>query len=140
MYVGSYGYSWSSTASGTNGIYLYFCAAWIDSSFAYPRAYGFQVRSPPHNRRRVHRPNTPAGGSPEMQESPRLGFITFVSSAVDKREEAWWMVLSDKHGAEIHSAPCNGFTRVYASTAKPSCAASAAVATASLGPTIRSWN
>ena len=44
MYVGSYGYSWSSTASGTNGIYLYFCAAWIDSSFAYPRAYGFQLR------------------------------------------------------------------------------------------------
>ncbi|WP_300727512.1 hypothetical protein [uncultured Rikenella sp.] len=44
MYVGSYGYSWSLTASGTNGIYLYFCAAWIDSSFAYPRAYGFQLR------------------------------------------------------------------------------------------------
>ncbi|WP_297831468.1 hypothetical protein [uncultured Rikenella sp.] len=44
MYVSSYGYSWSSTASGTNGIYLYFCAAWIDSSFAYPRAYGFQLR------------------------------------------------------------------------------------------------
>ncbi len=44
MYVGNYGYSWSSTASGPNGIYLYFCAAWIDSSFAYPRAYGFQLR------------------------------------------------------------------------------------------------
>ena len=43
-YVGHGGYSWSSSVSGTNGVYLYFSYAGLYPSSASNRAYGFQVR------------------------------------------------------------------------------------------------
>ncbi|WP_299457482.1 hypothetical protein [uncultured Rikenella sp.] len=42
--VGSNGYSWSSTVSGTNGMYLNFNVAWLYPSNANGHAYGFQLR------------------------------------------------------------------------------------------------
>ncbi len=43
-YVGYNGYSWSSSVSGSNGVYLYFNATGLNPSNASHRAYGFQVR------------------------------------------------------------------------------------------------
>ncbi|WP_297628192.1 hypothetical protein [uncultured Rikenella sp.] len=42
--VGNYGYSWSSTVSGTNGMDLGFSVTWLYPSYADLRAYGFQLR------------------------------------------------------------------------------------------------
>ncbi len=42
--IGSNGYSWASTVSGTNGMYLNFGVAWLYPSRANYRAYGFQLR------------------------------------------------------------------------------------------------
>ena len=42
--VGSNGYSWASTVSGTNGMYLGFDVTWLHPSNAGSRAYGFQLR------------------------------------------------------------------------------------------------
>ncbi|WP_300829057.1 hypothetical protein [uncultured Rikenella sp.] len=44
MSVGNHGFSWSSTVSGTNGMYLNFFVTWLGPSSAYYRAYGFQLR------------------------------------------------------------------------------------------------
>ncbi len=42
--VGTYGFSYSSSVSGSNGVYLDFNVTHLYSSFAYPRGYGFQLR------------------------------------------------------------------------------------------------
>ncbi|WP_300681702.1 hypothetical protein, partial [uncultured Rikenella sp.] len=44
IYVGNFGYSWSSTVSGTNGMHLDFGVRWLHPSGAHYRAYGFQLR------------------------------------------------------------------------------------------------
>ncbi len=42
--VGNYGYSWASTVSGTNGMYLHFHVTYLNLSDAYCRVCGFQLR------------------------------------------------------------------------------------------------
>ncbi len=42
--VGSSGYSWSSSFSGTSGVFLHFYTQSLNSSGADYRAYGFQLR------------------------------------------------------------------------------------------------
>ena len=46
--VGERGYSWSSTVSGTDGLYLSMNATWVNPSNANNRAHGFQVRCLQH--------------------------------------------------------------------------------------------
>ncbi|WP_300727926.1 hypothetical protein [uncultured Rikenella sp.] len=43
-YVGDYGYSWASTASGISGMYLHFYATELSPSHSANRAYGLQLR------------------------------------------------------------------------------------------------
>ena len=43
-YVGHYGFSWSSTANDTRGIYLHFNATNLNLRGQGHRAYGFQLR------------------------------------------------------------------------------------------------
>ncbi len=43
-YVGNYGYSWSSTVSGSNVRFLDFGPTWLMPQNSYYRAYGFQLR------------------------------------------------------------------------------------------------
>ncbi len=42
--VGTSGYSWASTVSGTNGVGLHFHVAWLNPSNTTYRAYGLQLR------------------------------------------------------------------------------------------------
>ncbi len=42
--VGNGGFSWSSTVSGTHGVFLDFYSTWLNPSNAYYRAHGLQVR------------------------------------------------------------------------------------------------
>ncbi|WP_297830153.1 hypothetical protein [uncultured Rikenella sp.] len=42
--VGGNGYSWASTVSGTDGLYLSFGATWLTPNSASRRACGFQLR------------------------------------------------------------------------------------------------
>ncbi|WP_294592919.1 hypothetical protein [uncultured Rikenella sp.] len=42
--VGNYGYSWSSTASGIYSLRLDFGMTWLNPSYTYNRAPGFQLR------------------------------------------------------------------------------------------------
>ncbi|WP_294596478.1 hypothetical protein [uncultured Rikenella sp.] len=44
MFSGNRGYSWSSTARGTNGMNLRFDMTWLNPCNADSRAYGFQLR------------------------------------------------------------------------------------------------
>ncbi len=43
-HVGYEGYSWSSIARGTNGMYLGFNVTWLSSGNEVSRAYDFQLR------------------------------------------------------------------------------------------------
>ncbi len=43
-YVGGEGFNWSSAVSGTNGVFLYFYTQNLDSSNAYYRGHGLQMR------------------------------------------------------------------------------------------------
>ncbi|WP_294601076.1 hypothetical protein [uncultured Rikenella sp.] len=43
-YIGSSGYSWSSSVNGTNGVYLNSYTAGLNSSETNNRGYGFQLR------------------------------------------------------------------------------------------------
>ncbi|WP_294599848.1 hypothetical protein [uncultured Rikenella sp.] len=42
--VGNNGYSWSSTVSGTNGLFLYFDTPGLYTGYSGTRTYGFQLR------------------------------------------------------------------------------------------------
>ncbi|WP_294600893.1 hypothetical protein [uncultured Rikenella sp.] len=44
MSIGLLGFSWSSTVSGTNSMYLGFYVTWLHPSDANSRAYGLQLR------------------------------------------------------------------------------------------------
>ncbi|WP_294596513.1 hypothetical protein [uncultured Rikenella sp.] len=44
MYVGHHGFSYSSSVSGSNGVYLDFGVTYLGLSNAHSRAYGFQLR------------------------------------------------------------------------------------------------
>ncbi|WP_297626669.1 hypothetical protein [uncultured Rikenella sp.] len=44
MNISGNGYSWASTVSGTNGMYLGFYVTWLNPSIADGHAYGFQLR------------------------------------------------------------------------------------------------
>ncbi|WP_300829330.1 hypothetical protein [uncultured Rikenella sp.] len=44
MSVGNHGFSWSSTVSGTNGMYLNFFVTWLGPSSAYYRGHGLPLR------------------------------------------------------------------------------------------------
>ena len=43
-YVGNGGFSYSSSVSGSNGVYLDFYVTGLNPSYAYLRAYGLQLR------------------------------------------------------------------------------------------------
>ncbi|WP_294599775.1 hypothetical protein [uncultured Rikenella sp.] len=44
MYVGNYGFSYSSSVSGSNGMYLNFYVTGLDPHSAYLRGHGLQLR------------------------------------------------------------------------------------------------
>ena len=48
VYVGHHGFSYSSSVSGSNGVYLGFDVTWLGPSSASSRAYGFQLRCLSH--------------------------------------------------------------------------------------------
>ena len=44
VYISNYGYSWSSTISLTDGMFLYFDMQHLDPCYTTSRAFGFQLR------------------------------------------------------------------------------------------------